>query len=146
MSGISNTGLYLFRQAVAEAQRHVKTSIIPTDVTHYEWRVSTSVSRKGQTIDATWSDGEYLVQIRLPPVGFYTVSVAELTWVHCNSDEQCACEFCVEELSDAASSQDPETLKEYFNTVVQDALKDIRRAESMQHLVETTSGAYAYPE
>ena len=52
----------------------------------------------------------------------------------------------VEELSDAASSQDPETLKEYFNTVVQDALKDIRRAESMQHLVETTSGAYAYPE
>ena len=52
----------------------------------------------------------------------------------------------VEELSDAASPQDPETLKEYFNTVVQDALKDIRRAESMQHLVETTSGAYAYQE
>ena len=74
------------------------------------------------------------------------MSVAELTWVHCNYDEQWACEFCVEELSDAASSQDPETLKEYFNTVVQDALKDIRRAESMQHLVETTSGAYAYPE
>ena len=28
----------------------------------------------------------------------------------------------------------------------QDALKDIRKAESMQHLGETTSGAYAYPE
>ena len=79
MRGISNTGLYLFRQAVAEAQRHVKTSIIPTDVTHYEWRVSTRVSCKGQTIDATWSDGEYFIQICLPPVGFYTVSVAELT-------------------------------------------------------------------
>ena len=135
-------------KAIAGAQRYVTTSTIPTDVNHYEWRVTTRITRPGmgQTIDATWCDGEYLVQIIADSYSTPLVSVAELTWVHCNYDEQCACEFCVEELSDAASSQDPETLKEYFNTVVQDALKDIRRAESMQHLVETTSGAYAHPE
>ena len=143
MISISDT--YRWQQAVAEAQRYVTTSTIPTDVNHYEWRVTTRITRPGmgQTIDATWCDGEYLVQIIADSYSTPLVSVAELNWIHSNDDEQCDCDFCVEE--SPASSSNSDVVRDYFNKVVQEALKDIQRADSTQHPGENTLGVYEEP-
>lgn len=145
MIPISGTDTYKLQQAIAEAQRYVTTSNIPTDVNHYEWRASIRVTRRGQTVDATWCDGEYFVQIIVDTTNTPLVSVAELNWIHNNSDEQCDCDFRVEESNDPASSSNPDVVRDYFNKVVQEALKDIQLADSTQHLGENTLGVYEYP-
>lgn len=90
-------------EAVAEAQRYVTSSTIPTDPAHYHWRVTWAEEvhpGRGQALDATWCDGEYLVQIRMDVYGYPAVSVAETTWLHSSTDEECDCDYCVAERDD----------------------------------------------
>lgn len=89
--------------AVAEAQRYIDTSTIPTDATNYEWRLTWAEELRpgrGQEVDATWCDGEYYVQISMDVYGFPLVSVAETTWVHSSSYEECECSWCERERED----------------------------------------------
>lgn len=84
--------------AVKEAQQHVDTSTIPTDIGHWKavWADEVRPGR-GHSVDATWCDGEYLVQIMMDVYGSPSVSVASLEWLHNSSDEECQCEPCAVE-------------------------------------------------
>ncbi len=89
--------------AVAEAQRYVPCSTIPVDIDHYEWRVTWADETRpgrGRMIDATWCDGEYLVQVRMDVYGYPSVSVAETRWLHSGSYEECDCTWCERERED----------------------------------------------
>ena len=86
--------------AVAEAQRYVETSTIPADLDRYAWRVTWAEETRpgrGQALDATWCDGEYLVQILMDVYGYPAVSGAETRWLHNSSYEECECGYCEEE-------------------------------------------------
>lgn len=83
--------------AVAEAQRYVCTSTIPSNPDHYDWDITydeeTRLGR-GHPISALWLDGEYLVQIQMDVYGSPNVSVAETRWVHSSNNEECDCFPC----------------------------------------------------
>lgn len=86
--------------AVAEAQRYVETSTIPTDPNDPWWRITWQDETRpgrGHLVDATWCDGEYLVQVRMDVYGYPSVSVAETRWLHSSSDEECGCTWCERE-------------------------------------------------
>jgi hypothetical protein len=92
-----------WQEAVAEAQRYVPTSTIPTDVGHYEWQVAwedESRLGRGHRFNGTWCDGEYFVQIRMDVYGYPDVSVAETNWLHSSSYEDCECSWCERERED----------------------------------------------
>jgi hypothetical protein len=89
--------------AIAEAQRYVDTSTIPADLASRDWIVAwddESRPGRGHRVTATWCDGEYLVQILMDVYGYPSVSVAELTWLHNGSDEECNCDHCKAEYDD----------------------------------------------
>ncbi len=52
---------------------------------------------RGHYLNAQWNDGEHYVQITMDVYGFGNLSVAELNWIHADSDEECECERCVAE-------------------------------------------------
>ncbi|MDY0984608.1 hypothetical protein SOM10_11950 [Microbacterium sp. CFBP9023] len=83
-------------EAVAEAQRYVD-STIPTDLADHYWRVrwdDESRPGRGHMMWATWANGEHFVEISMDVYGYPRVSVAEMTWLHNSSDEDCDCEPC----------------------------------------------------
>ncbi|RRJ85923.1 hypothetical protein EG850_11090 [Gulosibacter macacae] len=84
-------------EAIAEARRYVETSTIPLDIDHYAWQVTwaeESRPGRGHGFSATWCDGEYLVQVHMDVYGYPSVSVAETTWLHSSSYEECECSWC----------------------------------------------------
>lgn len=86
--------------AVAEAQRYVKSSHIAVNIDSPYWQVAwaeESRPGRGQALSATWCDGEYLVQVRMDVYGYPSVSVAETTWLHSSSYEECECSYCEKE-------------------------------------------------
>lgn len=83
--------------AIAEAQRYVDTNTIPADLRDHYWRVrwdDESRPGRGHTMWASWSDGEYFVDINMDVYGYPRVSVAEIEWLHSSADEECGCERC----------------------------------------------------
>lgn len=86
--------------SVAEAQRYVEFSTLPTSIRHWGWAIAwadESRPGRGHDLSATYCDGEHLVQITLDVYGHGAVSVAETHWVHSSADEQCPCEPCKNE-------------------------------------------------
>lgn len=82
--------------AVAEAARYVGS--IPLD--GQEWQVTYAEETRpgrGHHIDASWCDGEHLVQVCMGVYGSPSVSVAAVEWVHSSTDEECECEHCAAE-------------------------------------------------
>lgn len=49
---------------------------------------------RGCFLNATYVDGEHFAQVLMDVYGYPTVSVAELDWVHPDSDEELECETC----------------------------------------------------
>lgn len=89
--------------SVAEAQRYVTTSTVPTELDNYNWvRTWAEEVRpgRGQDLSAIYMDGEYVVQITLDVYGYGGVSVGETAWVHNSYDEECDCEYCEKERRD----------------------------------------------
>lgn len=89
---------------VAEAQRYVDTSTIPTDLDHYAWTVrwaDESRSGRGHALSAVYCDGEYVVQIVMDVYGGPQVAVGETDWIHSGFDEECDCYHCEAERRDA---------------------------------------------
>lgn len=89
-----------FPRNVAEAQRYVDTSTVPPDILHWNWDIAYSEEvrpGRGHDLRATYCDGEYLVQIRMDVYGNGSTSVAEVTWLHSSSLEECDCEYCEKE-------------------------------------------------
>lgn len=87
-------------EAIAEIQRYVETSTVPTSPNHHEWKIvfdQESRPGRGHLIDATWCDGEYLAHIRMDVYGYPSVSVAEVSWLHSSSYEECGCSYCERE-------------------------------------------------
>ena len=84
-------------RAVAEVQRHVDASTVPLSLHEWnvQWEDETRPGR-GHLFDGTWTDGEYFAQVRMDVYGYASVSVAETTWLHNSSDEECDCEPCAD--------------------------------------------------
>lgn len=83
--------------AVAEAQSYVTSSVINGDLEPPSWTLSWGEETRpgrGRSLDATWCDGEYFVQILIDVYGNPSVSVAEMSWLHNSSDEECDCAPC----------------------------------------------------
>jgi hypothetical protein len=55
---------------------------------------------RGHFLNATYVDGEHFAQVLMDVYGSPTVSVAELNWVHADSDEEMECRTCDEVSSD----------------------------------------------
>lgn len=90
-------------EAVAEAQRYIDTSTVPQYPSDPGWKIAfepESRPGRGHAIDATWSDGEHVVQIWMDVYGYPSVAVAETTWLHSSSYEECECRYCEEERDD----------------------------------------------
>lgn len=105
MSEATDRQLAAWPDKVAEAQRYVNTSTIPDSIDHWEWLMDWADEvrpGRGRDLSATYSDGEYLVQITLDVYGHGDVSVAETTWVHSSSFEECDCEYCEKERREEA--------------------------------------------
>ena len=87
--------------AVAEVQRYVDTSEVPTDLFYWtvQWAEETRPGR-GHLFDGIWTDGEYFAQVRMDVYGHPHVSVAAVTWLHSSSDDECDCEHCEAERND----------------------------------------------
>lgn len=103
MSELTERQLKDWPDAVAEAQRYVWSSTIPTDPHHWEWDITydpESRPGRGRAISALWLDGEYIVQIRMDVYGYPSVAVAETRWLHNSDDEQCECLPCRKERSE----------------------------------------------
>lgn len=95
--------------AIEEAQRYVETSTIPLDLADHSWRVrwdDESRPGRGHMMWATWSDGEYFVEVSMDVYGYPCVAVASLSWEHNGNYEECECEPCVGQRSEDASSAD----------------------------------------
>lgn len=87
-------------EKVAEAQRYIETSTLPTALGHWGWaKVWADETRpgRGHDLSATYCDGEYLVQITLDVYGHGDVSVAEVSWLHSSAYEECGCSYCEKE-------------------------------------------------
>jgi hypothetical protein len=83
-------------EAVAEVQRYVDTSTVPTHLYGWtvQWEDETRPGR-GHLFDGFWSDGEYVAQVRMDVYGYPSVSVGEVSWLHSSSNEECDCAPCV---------------------------------------------------
>ena len=87
-------------EALAEAQQYVGTSTIPSDLRTYGWVTRWEEELRpgrGHMLDAWWTDGEYLVQVRMDVYGYPAVAVFETALVHNSGDEECPCEPCATE-------------------------------------------------
>ena len=87
-------------EAIAEAQRYVLTSTITSDIASPWWTITWDDEvrpGRGQRFSGMWTDGEYLVHVRMDVYGYPDVAVAALEWLHSSSDEECACEYCIEQ-------------------------------------------------
>lgn len=85
-----------FPEAITEAQRYVDGHI-HDDITHGHWTVSWAEEfrpGRGQQFSGVWCDGEHLVHVLMDVYGYPSVSVAEVTWLHSSSDEECDCDPC----------------------------------------------------
>ncbi|GGO86685.1 hypothetical protein GCM10011584_09590 [Nocardioides phosphati] len=52
---------------------------------------------RGHSLDATFCDGEQYAQVLMDVYGYPNISIALLTWVHADSDDdELACEDCDE--------------------------------------------------
>jgi hypothetical protein len=90
-------------EAIAEAQRYVPTSTIPSDITSPYWIITWDDEvrpGRGQRFTGVWTDGEYLVCVWMDVYGYPAVSVAALDWLHSSSDDECRCEPCAAERGD----------------------------------------------
>ena len=90
-------------EAIAEAQRYVPSSTIHADITSYYWTVAWADETRpgrGHSVDAIWCDGEFFVQIWMDVYGYPSVSVAEMTWLHNSSNEECECGPCIDDRKD----------------------------------------------
>lgn len=70
------------------------------DLWTHGWTVSfreESRPGRGQHMDAIYCDGEHLAHVSMDVYGYPTVAIAELDWIHNNSDEECECEHCKKE-------------------------------------------------
>ncbi|MFE6966850.1 hypothetical protein ACFVAJ_17200 [Agromyces sp. NPDC057679] len=95
--------------AIAEAQRYVDTSTISESLTHWYWAVrweDETRPGRGHAMTATWSDGEYHVEISMDVYGNPRVAVAEVDWLHNGSDEECGCAYCEAERHDDDDDDD----------------------------------------
>ena len=69
--------------------------LISTDWRGYYWDVRWSGGpKRGWHFNATHCDGEHFAQVLMDTYGYPTVSIAELDWVHADSDEEMECETC----------------------------------------------------
>lgn len=90
------------RQA-AEWPRHIeRAQKLGANVTadHGYWSMDYAEETRpgrGHYLNAQWNDGEHFVQIVMDVYGYGNLSVAELSWIHGDSDEECECELCAAE-------------------------------------------------
>jgi len=73
----------------------------------HRWAIAYSEETRagrGHFIDATYVDGEQFAQIQMDVYGYPSTSLAVLTWVHADADEECGCEPC--EAERAAEDED----------------------------------------
>lgn len=49
---------------------------------------------RGHFLNATYVDGEHFAQVLMDVYGCPTISVAQLDWIHADSDEEMECETC----------------------------------------------------
>lgn len=105
MSAATERQLAAWPDSIAEAQRYVNTSTLPASIDHWNWTKEWAEEvrpGRGQDLSAIYMDGEYVVQIILDVYGNGSVSVAETTWVHSSSFEECDCEHCEKEREEEA--------------------------------------------
>ena len=103
MSTATERQLAAWPEHVAEAQRYVTTSTVPTALDNHNWTRTWSEEvrpGRGQDLSAIYMDGEYVVHITLDVYGYGGVSVGETAWLHNSYDEECDCEYCEKERSD----------------------------------------------
>ncbi|GAB3125834.1 hypothetical protein [Glaciibacter psychrotolerans] len=89
--------------AVAEVQQYVDTSTIPADLENYQWAVhwmEESRPGRGCSLSAVYCDGEYFAQVSMDVYGYPSVAVAEVSWLHNSSDDECECAPCKKERED----------------------------------------------
>lgn len=86
--------------ALLEAEHYTNGERLPHDLGHPHWtatwRDETRPGR-GQALDATWCNGEHIVQVYMDVYGGPRVSVGEVEWLHSTDDEQCGCDRCAQE-------------------------------------------------
>lgn len=94
-------------EAVKRARKHAAYSHIPEDVRSWscDWADETRPGR-GHHLNATYLDGDVFVQVLMDVYGYPTVSVAALDWIHADSDEECACDPCIEERATEGADDD----------------------------------------
>lgn len=80
-------------QAIARLREHYDS--IPDRISSWDvvYAEETRPGR-GHHINATWVDGEVFAQILMDVYGYPNISVAALSWIHADSDEECACAPC----------------------------------------------------
>lgn len=90
-------------EAVARLREHYDS--IPADLRSWDvlYAEETRPGR-GHFVNATWVDGEVFAQVLMDVYGQPNVSIADLSWVHADSDEECACDPCERE---RAAEDDP---------------------------------------
>lgn len=88
-------------EAIARLSRHASVPANFGDWTvtfHEETRLG-----RGHFIDAIWLDGEVFAQIQMDVYGQPSVSIASLTLIHSDHDEECVCSPCQEEAAEDAA-------------------------------------------
>lgn len=84
-------------EAIAEIQGYVDTSTVSAALSdcywNVEWEEETRPGR-GHRFNAIWCDGEYFAQVLMDVYGYPSISIAETTWIHNSSDEECDCGPC----------------------------------------------------
>lgn len=90
------------RQAKAwpDAIRRIEETLelqgsVPKDING--WAVHYSEETRpgrGHFVNATYVDGEVFAQVLMDVYGYPNVSVAVLTWIHSDSNEECDCGVC----------------------------------------------------
>ena len=86
--------------AIKRAQRYVTSSTISRDPNNYHWTVEYADETRpgrGHSVNATWQDGESLVQITMDVYGYPSMSIAAIEWLHSDGDEECPCGPCAED-------------------------------------------------
>ena len=83
-------------KAIEEIRRYAPQAPVDPRQWTLDWADEVRPGR-GHFLNATWLDGENFAQILMDVYGGPSVSVADIDWIHANSDEECGCDYCVEE-------------------------------------------------
>ncbi len=105
MSTLTERQQKAWPEAIARLHKHYDS--IPESINR--WTVAYSEETRpgrGHFIDATWIDGEVFAQVHMDVYGYPSTSIAELTWIHADANEECDCDSCVAE---RAEDDEPST-------------------------------------